>query len=441
MFGLLLGFVLRASQMQAGDVRDEAISAGIRSIVWFAAFGLFERVPWSGRERLVAHVAGVAAALLALLATNGITLPSIAGPLWAVMALALGVAAPAPWPWASRLAALRVVPVPLFSALALAFGLFVFLPAALAANAVYRALMNEAQLVSDSHKPPPERQIKQPLQYLLLQVIGHPPPQQPVKEGLLRAEKELSGNVRTRVQLAVRYKQAWAMVLGRPEARSLAEASLIWAARAAEATDKQGLDGFLVEARLRKEMGQAIHGPAQMLRQRADNIEKGKEKPKKGGGPLPVPKKLRADADKLDVEVSKQFELAAEALERCTKLAPTNVLVRYDLADLLYRSAKLEPDPGAKRKRLAAAAAQAEEALRLHGLARNSIRKLPDTPQLRYHLAELFHDAGRPQAAAAQAEEALRLQKLPEYSLRKLAPSQEKKALRWAGAEKPGKAG
>jgi len=63
MFGVLLGFVLRASQLPAGALIDEALTAGVRSMAWFAAFGLLERVAWTDRERVAALAAGVAACL------------------------------------------------------------------------------------------------------------------------------------------------------------------------------------------------------------------------------------------------------------------------------------------------------------------------------------------------------------------------------------------
>src|SRR5207245_10902093 len=77
MFGVLLGFVLRASRLPAGDLPDEAIGAGVRSMAWFAAFGLLERVAWTDRERVVGLVGGAVACLLCLLVSDGIGFPSV----------------------------------------------------------------------------------------------------------------------------------------------------------------------------------------------------------------------------------------------------------------------------------------------------------------------------------------------------------------------------
>src|SRR5262249_36048449 len=66
----------------AEDLWRRGLVAGGRSVVWFAAFALFETVPWTPRARRLALAAGVAALLLCLLVTGGISLPSVAPPLW-----------------------------------------------------------------------------------------------------------------------------------------------------------------------------------------------------------------------------------------------------------------------------------------------------------------------------------------------------------------------
>src|SRR5262249_32324510 len=64
--GLLLGFVLRVGALPPEDVLGEAVGAGLRAVVWFAAFALYERVRWTDAERVGALAAGVAALLLHL---------------------------------------------------------------------------------------------------------------------------------------------------------------------------------------------------------------------------------------------------------------------------------------------------------------------------------------------------------------------------------------
>jgi hypothetical protein len=124
-FGLLLGFVLRAA---SGAVLDEAYAAGLRAVVWLAAFALLENVPWTPRGRTLALTTGAAALLLNLAVSGGISFPSVAGPLWVVIALALaGTGREAEGPAAQRgpHPALELLA---FTALALAYLVFAFQP-------------------------------------------------------------------------------------------------------------------------------------------------------------------------------------------------------------------------------------------------------------------------------------------------------------------------
>src|SRR5262249_3239340 len=76
-FGLGRGFVLRAGAALPEEITAEAIAAGVRAVAWFGAFALYERVPWSDGERVLALAAGALALVLALVGMDGISFPSL----------------------------------------------------------------------------------------------------------------------------------------------------------------------------------------------------------------------------------------------------------------------------------------------------------------------------------------------------------------------------
>src|SRR5262249_28383877 len=64
MVGLVLGFMLKAIDQSGDEILVEGAYAACRSLVWFAAFALFDRIPWSGISLPIALTAGVSALLL-----------------------------------------------------------------------------------------------------------------------------------------------------------------------------------------------------------------------------------------------------------------------------------------------------------------------------------------------------------------------------------------
>jgi hypothetical protein len=89
MIGMLLAYVLRASGLPGESLIQEAVLAAGRSIVWFATFALLYSIPWSGPSLVVLLIAGVAAALVNMSVSGGISFPAVAQPLWTVAALAV----------------------------------------------------------------------------------------------------------------------------------------------------------------------------------------------------------------------------------------------------------------------------------------------------------------------------------------------------------------
>jgi O-antigen ligase len=148
MAGLLLAFWLRTSELSPDEIIGEGVLAGIRSLIWFAAFALFFQVAWSGPSLVLALTAGVAACLLNLTVSGGIAAPSVAGPLWVVAALALNAALPdaqaAGWPLRERIA--LFLPLPVLACVGLVYVLIVFTPVAGTANSLESARNERHQL-------------------------------------------------------------------------------------------------------------------------------------------------------------------------------------------------------------------------------------------------------------------------------------------------------
>src|SRR5205823_12113091 len=93
MVGLLLAFVLWSFDLSKENLKDQMIVGacltGMRSLIWFASFGLFESISWTGSSRARALTVGVIALLTTLLVSGGISYPPVAQPLWIVAALAV----------------------------------------------------------------------------------------------------------------------------------------------------------------------------------------------------------------------------------------------------------------------------------------------------------------------------------------------------------------
>jgi hypothetical protein len=133
MAGLSLAFFIWALGLAgpgaAENVKEGAITAGLRSIIWFAAFAIFEGIAWAGPTRTLALAAGVAALLVNLSVSGGIAWPSVAQPMWIVMALTLnGLVSPLPV-WNIRYAFISMLAAPVLGIVALLYLLLGMHPA------------------------------------------------------------------------------------------------------------------------------------------------------------------------------------------------------------------------------------------------------------------------------------------------------------------------
>jgi O-antigen ligase len=163
MVGLLLAFVLRAAAVgSSGDILIEGAAAAARSVVWFAAFGLFLSIPWSGPGVVLALAAGLVVCLLNLCFSGGIDFPSVAGPFWAVAALA--VAGPGERPLGGRLA--LFLPVPALAALFLVYLLLVFVPVTGAEVQLRQAHLAQARYHDRNARPTAPADVARLVQFI-----------------------------------------------------------------------------------------------------------------------------------------------------------------------------------------------------------------------------------------------------------------------------------
>jgi hypothetical protein len=132
MAGLILGFVLSSlpglkGGESAWEILETGLVAGGRGVLWFAAFALFETVPWTPGVQRRAILAGVLALLFNLGVSGGIALPSVAQPLWIMAALGSNaVCRRVPRPARTWLGV--VLPLPLLAAACLFYALTVCVP-------------------------------------------------------------------------------------------------------------------------------------------------------------------------------------------------------------------------------------------------------------------------------------------------------------------------
>jgi O-antigen ligase len=166
MAGLLLAFLLRASAAGSGDeILLEGVAAGGRSVVWFAAFALFWGIPWSGPSLVLALAAGVTACLLNLTVSGGISFPSVAGPLWLVVALALAAVTAAAPGWPLRLGLPLFLPLPVLAGAALTYLMLVFVPVVGCNFHLRQAQIGQALFREKAHKPDTVREAGPYLRY------------------------------------------------------------------------------------------------------------------------------------------------------------------------------------------------------------------------------------------------------------------------------------
>jgi O-antigen ligase len=354
MVGLVLAFLLRVGgAMQAPeDVFTEGLGAGLRSLFWFPAFALLERVGWSERGRAVALTAGVAALLLNLLVSGGISFPSVAGPLLVAMALALNGVALQPAKRLGRGRVARMLPVPVLTAMAAIYLVFVFGPVTAGMAEAGKGLRAGRQFLEDAAKPPGQQEIKPSQAYVYVKRL--------VVASLEQAVREDPNNSRLLVLLADWYGQLWSLLPQdeKPLQKALAILELkVQGTAKVRGIDPEGRAGYLTDYGLRMRF-------ARML----------EPSPLTGAAVgLSYPAYLKYAQRKVAIIktrhdlAKKQYQLAAAPLKRYLPNDPTDAELRYQLAEALFKAEDWQP-----------AREQAREALRLDQAAKRATRSLTD---------------------------------------------------------------
>jgi tetratricopeptide (TPR) repeat protein len=318
MVGLLLAFVLRASDKSPDDIKLEAVMAGVQSVMWFGAFALFERIAWSDRARVLALLAGVTATLLNLLVSGGINFPSVATMLWCAAALALNSTGAAPNAWVGRFRPLLYVPLPALAALAVVYLLTEFYPIAESTSLLKQAAAlrtNDQNYAIDIPK----------CAYLLEQARKADPDNARVCRFLAHYKGELwelSALEQSRGGMAAPKSRG-----DMTRSNSYIREALHYAALA-QALDPEGRGGYVEESELRRlfawawEMPNSVPG-ALGLSSRFWQMTVNQAHP---------------DYEKFMAERKEQYRLAAAALQPVLQRNPNSARDHFQLADALHRA-------------------------------------------------------------------------------------------------------
>jgi hypothetical protein len=323
--GMIMAFVLRASAAQPDEILGEAVVAALRSVVWFGAVALFERIAWKDRERGGALALGVAALLLVWMVHPGVSFPAVAGLLWVVVALTLAVVEPEPVGWLSRSQIARVLPLPVLIAGAFCYFAFVFYPASASAAADQRARFLGSYVLQQQSAKPEERKLRPEQAPLFIR--------ERILLPLLQAEKDDEGNVRLRVQLAGWFGQVWLLGPLQQRNRAYDQEAVDWAYRA-QSANPEGPEGYLVTYDVYTRF-------AGMYLYMAERLEKeAKDKNVKITPAMRKRNELAAEKKKADARDA--YHRAAEALRSYRKRDPTDPSLHFHLASAFHGADKTE---------------------------------------------------------------------------------------------------
>jgi tetratricopeptide (TPR) repeat protein len=340
MFGLVLGFVLRVNTATPSTILTETYAAAVRSVVWFAAFALLERVVWTERGCVLALMTGIVALLLNLCVSGGIGFPSVAGLLWVAIALALNAAALRPVPWLSRAGAAMILPLPIFLGLFLGYGVYILYPVLASDDLVRKAVQAVAYYQSERSKPPSEQAAS---------IRDHPDLviQKSVINRLKEAAQLTPDDARIYVQLAWGTNVLWELSQRKTRRElPLAENALRYGIKATQ-LDPRGAAGYLVQYQIRIKYAELSEASAEALR-------------KNHGDPVAI--------NEREYTAREQYKLAAGTLERFLPNDPHDAVLHYELWHAWSKA-------GDKKK----AQEHGEKALELDKLVTMHTRRLEDS--------------------------------------------------------------
>jgi tetratricopeptide (TPR) repeat protein len=414
MAGLFLGFVLWTYDLTGDNLADQMIyggfKAGIRSLFWFGSFALFENIPWPGPTRVLALLAGFAALLLNLLVSDGISLPSVAQPLWIVAALTLNTFAEPlaeikPRNWLAIMA-----PIPILGAVCLAYFQFLFDPTLSCSESLRKARLlypyywAKLDELGDQRPVTDQRKVRDEITRLLAAITKS-------------LDVAASGELRQRhkpfraeplVELAQWYGEEWKYHTTAPlrGPGSTVQGQFLInirnkAARCAQEAielDPEGLDGYRIKYQLNL------------------TFAKGSE-----------------------TETKRFYELASEALTALVRRDPTEAGNHFQWAEVLFQ---LGNQPAGKK--------ETEEALRLDRLSADPARKLrdsqrwrmlarldPDNVTIHFQLTEALFMEGHREEARREADETLRLEQQANDPRNALTERQRRDVKDWLGSPSP----
>jgi hypothetical protein len=334
-FGLLLGFVLRVENADQSTILSEAVAAGIRSVAWFAAFGLLEHLHWPPRARAVVLTTGVAALLVNLCVSGGISFPAVAVLLWTAMALALNAlpaagktaeaaSARAAASWPAALAA------PVLAGITLVYLLYVFYPVTSAMSLEQQALTH-GQFYWKQQGALRGPVARSPESYIQSQIV------KPLED----ARKLTPDDPRPCLQIAPWYAELWRRSYDpgavRPSGKEdTPEQKAVMACAAVAHPDPNnpgktvGLDpdnpsGYLAKYYLHAFFAWQLELEAQ---RRAEQASDPKTEPA-------MAERLRESVKKHRIRSHEEYGIAAESLVPCLRCDPTELKVRYLRAEAL----------------------------------------------------------------------------------------------------------
>jgi O-antigen ligase len=89
MAGLILGFMLWATNRPTEEYIVGGVAAAIRALVWFLTFTALKRISWEGPLCRLGATLGITSSLFNMMVSGGVSFPSVAQPFWTMAALSL----------------------------------------------------------------------------------------------------------------------------------------------------------------------------------------------------------------------------------------------------------------------------------------------------------------------------------------------------------------
>jgi hypothetical protein len=324
MFGLVIGFLLGLpEQIGSSEVMEEGYKAAGRSVIWFLAFGLFERLVWTERARSLCLTAGVAAALLNLCVSGGIGFPQVALPLWVCVALALN-APPLRTAWPTEFGGLvvRVLPALLLAGLVFGFAAYIYYPINAGQTAARQALRVGRLIRADMDREPGKHEMTPSTWVNRLTVDVILP--------LQKASKEDPGNSWLLLQWA-----EWSVLRDRFVAQPLYfRPNLPSAEKEARALDPENLDCYRLPFELYFAYAERLGAAAILEKQALPGLVLGPAVRALPGEATPTAQDSRPMAQR----AREEYRRAADTLAPVRNFDPTGANWRYLLAEA-YRKA------------------------------------------------------------------------------------------------------